>query len=208
MSDGTRATYHHGDLRQALIDATRRLILERGEENFSLADACRLAGVSTAAPYRHFRNKDEVLGNVVAQGFDSLTERMAVAASGCPAGSVERIVAIGRLYLAFASQERALFRLMFGQKPALTRDETVAARGRACFGYVIREIAAHCAANRVAEDPRTVAVQLWTLVHGAASLLIDDDYAKVAPDLDVDEMFFAATAKLLRRGESGTGTPL
>ena len=93
-------------------------------------------------------------------------------------------MAIERLYIAFASEERALFRLMFGQKPALTREEAVASHGKACFALVIDEVAAYCSANEVEEDPQTVAVQLWTLVHGAASLLVDDDYAKVAPDLD------------------------
>ena len=205
MPRRAKGTYHHGDLRQALIDAARRLIVSRGEQNFSLAEACRIAGVSTAAPYRHFRNKDEILGNVVAQGFDAMTERMELAASRHPAGSVKRIVAIERLYIAFAFEERALFRLMFGQKPSLARDETFASHGKACFAFVIDEVAAYCAANKVEEDPQMVAVQLWTLVHGAASLLVDDDYAKVAPDLDSDRAFFAATAKLLRRGGGGGG---
>lgn len=198
MSGQEKGSYHHGELRQALIDAARELIVSREEQDFSLAQACRLAGVSTAAPYRHFRNKDDILGNVVAQAFDSMTEGMASAATPHAAGSVERIVAIERLYLAFASEQRALFRLMFGQKPALTRNPTVAARGKACFSFVIGEVAGYCAANDVEDDPRTVAVQLWTFVHGAASLLADDDYAKVAPDLDFDEAFFSATAKLLQ----------
>lgn len=200
MPTKAKGAYHHGDLRQALIEAARQLIVSRGEQDFSLAEACRLAGVSTAAPYRHFRNKEDILGNVVAQAFDAMTERMATAARSHPAGSVERIVAIERLYLAFASEERALFQLMFGQKPALTRDEEVAGHGKACFALVINEVAGYCAANEVEEDPQTVAMQLWTLVHGAASLLVDDDYAKVAPDADFDKVIFGATAKLLRRG--------
>ena len=67
--------YHHGDLREALIQATTTLVEERGAENFSLADACRCAGVSTAAPYRHFRDKEEILEEIAARGFDTLTER-------------------------------------------------------------------------------------------------------------------------------------
>lgn len=192
-----KGSYHHGRLRQALIDAARQLIVSRGRQDFSLAEACRLAGVSTAAPYRHFRNKDEILGNVIAQGFNEMTEGMTTAAGCRPAGSVERIVAIERLYLAFAIEQRALFRLMFGQKPSLTMDEEVARHGRECFGFVFREVAAFCAANKIEDDPQAVAVQLWMLVHGAASLLVDEDYAKVAPDLDFDRAFFDATAKLL-----------
>src|SRR5215470_11389437 len=64
--------YHHGELREALIDATRRLVEQRGAENFTLADACRVAGVTTAAPYRHFRGKQEILEEIVTRGFEEL----------------------------------------------------------------------------------------------------------------------------------------
>src|SRR5688572_13022768 len=65
---GRKAPYHHGDLREALIAATRRLVMERGAEDFTLADACRVAGVTTAAPYRHFRSKQEILEEIAARG--------------------------------------------------------------------------------------------------------------------------------------------
>src|SRR5499425_1916293 len=76
-----RATYHHGELREALVRATRKLVEQRGAENFTLADACRLAGVTTAAPYRHFRGKQEILEEIASRGFDELKKRsMAVVA--------------------------------------------------------------------------------------------------------------------------------
>lgn len=189
--------YHHGELRQALIDATRALVLERGAENFSLADACRLAGVTTAAPYRHFKDKDELLGEVCAQAFDAMAERQRAVAEAHPKGSIERIVALGRLYVANAVEETALFRLMFGQNPTITRDENVADHGADCFGYVIEEVADYCVANGLAVDPQQAAVQLWTFVHGAACLLIDDHYAKVAPGVDVDAMIADAGRRIL-----------
>ena len=67
-----KAHYHHGELREALIAATRQLVMERGAENFTLADACRVAGVTTAAPYRHFRSKQEILEEIASRGFDEL----------------------------------------------------------------------------------------------------------------------------------------
>src|SRR6516165_126018 len=77
-----KVRYHHGELREALIDATRRLVEQRGAENFTLADACRVAGVTTAAPYRHFRGKQEILEEIAARGFEELSKRaMAVAAA-------------------------------------------------------------------------------------------------------------------------------
>src|SRR5262249_12108689 len=110
-----KAPYHHGDLREALIGATRRLVMERGAENFTLADACRAAGVTTAAPYRHFRSKQEILEEIASRGFEELKAKaIAVAAEKGP-GTMDAIVAMGQEYVAFAVRETAVFRLMFGQ---------------------------------------------------------------------------------------------
>src|SRR5882724_10759607 len=70
-----KAPYHHGELREALIRATRQLVEERGAENFTLADACRVAGVTTAAPYRHFRGKHEILEEIASRGFEEMRKR-------------------------------------------------------------------------------------------------------------------------------------
>src|SRR6266850_1938507 len=70
-----KARYHHGELREALIRATRQLVEQRGAENFTLADACRVAGVTTAAPYRHFRGKQEILEEIASRGFEELKSR-------------------------------------------------------------------------------------------------------------------------------------
>src|SRR5262247_2387253 len=118
-----RTRYHHGELREALIAATKKLVEERGAENFTLADACRVAGVTTAAPYRHFRNKQQVLEEIASRGFDELRAKaMAVVAEKGP-GTLEGIVAMGQTYVAFAVNETAVFRLMFGQEPALKKTE-------------------------------------------------------------------------------------
>src|SRR5262245_43810460 len=77
-----KAPYHPGDLREALIAATRRLVMERGAENFTLADACRVAGVTTAAPYRHFRSKQEILAEIASRGFEELEARAMAAIAG------------------------------------------------------------------------------------------------------------------------------
>ncbi|MEM6374564.1 MAG: helix-turn-helix domain-containing protein, partial [Pseudomonadota bacterium] len=65
-----RTNYHHGDLRADLVEATRRLVEEKGPDRFSVSDACRAAGVSTAAPYRHFEDRDEMLLAVCAEGME------------------------------------------------------------------------------------------------------------------------------------------
>ncbi len=196
------APYHHGDLREALIAATRHLVMERGAENFTLADACRVAGVTTAAPYRHFRSKQEILAEIASRGFEELEARaMAVIAEKGP-GTLEAIVAMGQTYVAFAVSETALFRLMFGQDPSLKQAEHVAGTGHECFANLIEQIALYCQKNRVRGDALEIALRLWTFVHGAASLLIDKDYLVVAPELDVNRLIADATPGLL-----GTAPP-
>jgi len=98
-----KAAYHHGDLKEALVQASYALVSERGAENFTLADACRQAGVSTAAPYKHFRTRDEVLEIVVGRAFDEMAQRSmnAVAAKG--PGTLEGIIAMGHAYVRFAN---------------------------------------------------------------------------------------------------------
>jgi AcrR family transcriptional regulator len=192
-----KAPYHHGDLREALIAATRRLVMERGAENFTLADACRVAGVTTAAPYRHFRSKQEILEEIVSRGFEELTRRaMAVIAEKGP-GSLEAIIAMGQTYVAFAASETALFRLMFGQDPALKTAVHVAGTGHACFANLIDQITLYCQRNRVRGDAQEIAMRLWTFVHGAASLTIDKDYLEIDPELDVNSLIANAAPGLL-----------
>jgi AcrR family transcriptional regulator len=192
-----KTSYHHGELRQALIDAARLLINEREGNDFSLSDACRRAGVSTAAPYRHFSDKTQIVTEVVAQGFADMARRFRTATGRFAPGTPDRIVAVGEVYLAFALAEPALFRLMFSQTPNLSHEDAASREGKACFGYVLQEVIDHCALNGVRGDAMMIAVQLWTLVHGAAGLTIDGDYAKVVPAIDIREMIAQGADRLL-----------
>lgn len=192
-----KTSYHHGELRQALIDAARLLINEREGNDFSLSDACRRAGVSTAAPYRHFSDKTQIINEVVAQGFADMSNRFRTAAETFPPASRDRIVAVGQIYLAFAIGEPALFRMMFSQKPNLATDDVATLQGKACFAYVLQEVVDYCTFHRVEGDAWMIALQLWTLVHGAASLTIDGDYAKVAPQIDTARMIAVGAERLL-----------
>ena len=192
-----KTSYHHGELRQALINAARHLIQERDGNDFSLSDACRRAGVSTAAPYRHFADKTEIINEVVAQGFVDMTTRFRTAAEVFAPGERGRIVAVGQVYLAFAIGEPALFRMMFSQKPNLSEDDIVTSQGKICFAYVLQEVIDYCTFQGVMGNAQMIALQLWTLVHGAASLTIDGDYAKVAPQIDTREMIASGAERLL-----------
>lgn len=192
-----KARYHHGDLKEALVEAAYALVARDGAENFLLSDACKLAGVSTAAPYKHFRDRDEILEIVVARAFDVFSERSMAAVAAKGEGTLEGIIAMGEAYVTFAAEEQRLFRLMFGQHPRLKQAAQVAGDGKKCFTGVIDQVAKYCAVHGVPGDPRAIAVRLWTFVHGAASLLIDEDYAVVAPDLDVMRMIRETTPLML-----------
>ncbi|MBY0224792.1 MAG: TetR/AcrR family transcriptional regulator [Hyphomicrobium sp.] len=195
--------YHHGDLRQALIDASHQLLVEKGAENFSLADACRVAGVSTAAPYKHFRDKLEILKAIVEQGFDRMSQRSLAAVRAKGEGTIDGVIAMGQAYIAFAMEETAVFRLMFGHNTAIKRDEHVEDTGRSCFKNVIAQITLYCEKNEADGDPLHIALSLWTFVHGAACLLIDEDYENVAPGIDIDAMIADAAIRLLPTRKKG-----
>lgn len=195
-----KEAYHHGGLREALIAAAFQLVCAHGAERFKVADACRLAGVSTAAPYKHFRNRDEILEAVVAMAFVEMTAKSMAALAPHGAGTLEGIAAMGEAYVDFAVQQPPLFRLMFGQHPDIKAAEQVTEEGRGCFAKVIEQAALFCANNNVAGDATQIAVRLWTFVHGAASLTIDGDYDKVVPNFDVKRMVREATPMLLNAG--------
>src|SRR3989337_2659758 len=91
-----KGRYHHGELREALIRATRQLVEERGAENFTLADACRVAGVTTAAPYRHFRGKQEILEEIASRGFDELRAKSKAVVAAKGEGTLDAIIAMGQ----------------------------------------------------------------------------------------------------------------
>ncbi len=192
-----KARYHHGDLKEALVQASYALVAKNGAENFLLSEACRLAGVSTAAPYKHFRDRDEILEAVVARAFDELADRSMAAVAAKGEGTLEGIVAMGEAYVTFAAEQQRLFRLMFGQHPKLKHAAAVVDDGKRCFTGVIEQVGRYCEANGVPGDPRAIAIRLWTFVHGAASLMIDEDYAVVAPDLDVMRMIRETTPLML-----------
>ena len=189
--------FHHGDLREALIAATRELLIEHGPDGFTLADACRRAGVTTAAPYKHFRDKQEILEEIVYRGFDELTAANAKAVAEGGPGTIEGITAMGISYVDFAVAQPALFRLMFGHKSELRKVKQVDESGKQCLKHVIDEVAAYSRKHGRPADAEEIALRLWTFVHGASSLQLDGDYERVAPGLSVHELIADVTPMLL-----------
>lgn len=196
-SASSKSRYHHGDLREALVAASFDIVREKGAENFALSDACRRAGVSTAAPYKHFRDRNEVLEEVAKRAFIALGDQGVSAAREAGEGTLDGIIAMNIAYVDFARNEQALFKLMFGQNPELKEAEPVVECGRSCFLRVVDQFEIYCRRNGVAADATDVCMRMWTFIHGMASLVIDEDYEAVAPGFDYEALLIATTPKLL-----------
>lgn len=181
-----RASYHHGDLRSQLIDATRQLVEEKGPDNFSVSEACRRAGVSTAAPYKHFKDKTEMLREVAAAGMVRQSEQMMAELAPHPEGSQARIVALGRVYIRFATTEPGVFRLMFTWSGETEDDENLYALGDQKFSVVQMEVAKCHGRTEIDDEDRQKAFMLWSFVHGLSFLSIDGKLSdgKMPTDLE------------------------
>lgn len=163
--------YHHGNLRESLLAAAIELIAESGPAGFTLREVARRAGVSHNAPYRHFRDKGELLGAVAAQGFRELNAAMLEDAAS-------EITALGKLkragyaYVAFALRRPEHFAAMF-DSPASAPDEDCLAAGREAFGTLVGIIALCQQEGQLPEGaPEYRALLSWSLVHGIAKLAI------------------------------------
>lgn len=123
--------YHHGSLHQTLLEEGRRLLLEEGERAVSLRELARRAGVSHAAPQRHFADRDALLDAIAAQGFDELTAHLVEARS--PADTRQRLAAYARAHVAFSVANGPLMELMFARPGALARSDSATSRSAARF---------------------------------------------------------------------------
>jgi AcrR family transcriptional regulator len=167
-----RRGYHHGHLHDALIRAARVLLAERGPQGFTLADAARMAGVTPAAPYRHFRDREALLKAVAAQGFRDFTARLA-AALGSERPAPERLQAMGEAYLAFAREEPGAYAAMFvaPHGPA-DAERPMSPEASAAFETLLAGLRPLVPASPGGNEERlqVLATQIWALSHGVATL--------------------------------------
>lgn len=155
--------YHHGNLRQALVDAASLLVAERGLDGLTFAEAAKRVGVTGAAPYRHFADRQALVDELARQGFSRFTSELAAAAQSAPQPA-EAFAAMGRAYLNFARQAPGLYRAMFSRRPSGTLgDDAFAA-----FSAGIAAMLTGAPISAPAQD--ALALKIWALAHGVASL--------------------------------------
>ena len=167
-------TYHHGDLKRALLEAALEMLDEEGTEGVGLRELARRVGVSAAAPYRHFRGRQALLEAVATEGFRRFSAMMAAKEQDLP--EVEQLPAMAEAYVRFALVQPALFRLMFSRQVDKTGNKALHDAAIEAYASL-----AKAAAREVPDAPSEGAVIAWSFVHGLAMLLLDEQILGVSP---------------------------
>lgn len=191
---GERRGYHHGNLREALIRAALDLIAEKGPGGFTFADAARSAGVSSAAPYRHFRDRDALMTDVARRGFERFTTALTRAWNDGRPDPFAAFEAVGRAYIAFARDEPAYYSAMFEAGVPLDADPELRQAADRAFG-VLRQAAETLSARLPAAGrppALMMALHIWALSHGVASLFARADAGRRKLPMSPEELLEAA----------------
>ena len=167
-----RRGYHHGHLREALVDAALSLIGEKGLGGVTFAEAARAAGVSPAAPYRHFRDRDALMAEVARQGYERFAAMLEKAWNDGRPDPMAAFENVGRSYLAFAKAEPAYYAAMF--ESGLPPDASSELREAAERAFAILRAASEALSALLPREERPPALMMslhvWALAHGVASL--------------------------------------
>lgn len=192
--DTTRRGYHHGRLKDALIEAARSLIERRGPGGFSLTEAARIVGVTPAAPYRHFSDRDALMGEVARRGFELFSARLAGAWDQGRPSPAAALARMGRAYLDFARRETGYYRSMFTNAPDIGGPGPAPA-ARLAFETLSRAAAAALAARgRTDVDADRLALEIWAMSHGVAMLMLG---GYLPPGADAESLLESGATALL-----------
>jgi AcrR family transcriptional regulator len=197
--------YHHGNLKEALVRAALELIAQKGPAGFTFAEAARWAGVSPAAPYRHFRDRDELLADVARRGFERFEAALSAAWQEGKPDPLTAFDRTGKAYLDFARNEPAYYSAMFEAGIAPTTSPELAQAGERAFA-VLRRAAETLVATMPQKDrppALMVGLHIWALSHGIASLFGRGDAARRTLPMSAEDLLEAGVLIYLR----GLGLP-
>jgi AcrR family transcriptional regulator len=196
---GPRKSYHHGNLAQALVEATLGLIAEKGPLGFTLAETARAAGVSPAAVYRHFSGREALIEEVARQGFEMFADRLERAFNDGHPSVLSAFFATGRAYLDFARSQPGHYIAMFESGVAVAGNPDLARSADRAMSVLLRaaeRLTAHLPPDR-RPPPSMVANHLWALSHGVVELFARGKPGGRAP-YSADEMLETGTGIYLR----------
>ena len=193
--------YHHGDLRNALIQAGLEILRTAGAHKLSLREAARTAGVSQAAPYRHFANKEALLAAVAQEGYVILDELVSAGIAAHSDNPEEQLHQVALAYLKLALEHTDHFRLMFGaMSPIHPENHPDLERiSRGLFRGIV-QIVARCQHDRILRegDPEQLALTAWSGFHGLSSLLVNHHLAFLSSsDQKIQDVMRTLTSNLL-----------
>jgi len=200
-TDRPERGYHHGNLKEALLQAALDLIAEKGPAGFTFAEAARSAGVSPAAPYRHFRDRDDLLSSIAERGFEQFEKVLSAAWDDGRPDTFTAFERLGRAYLTFAHDEPAFYAAMFESGLPLDGNPALLKASERAFA-VIRSTAERLAALAppgAARPPALmVALHIWSMSHGIASLFSRGDAARRKLPMSPEELLEAGVLIYLR----------
>jgi AcrR family transcriptional regulator len=176
MTEEKQASYHHGDLRAALLEVAAEMIAVEGAESLTLRALSRQIGVSRTAPYRHFADKSALLAAVAEQGFQRLQQHLDAVLQQKEMDPLNRFQQMGVAYIQFAVANPTHYRLMFSSETAdFASHPDLETTAKAVFDTLVTSIQQCQAADKIrAGEPRSLAYAVWASVHGLSSLLIDE----------------------------------
>ncbi len=170
--------YHHGNLRQALVDAATGLIETKGPQGFTLSEAAKAAGVTPAAVYRHFEGREDLVAEIARQGFGIFADLMEYAYDSGRPSALASFEATGRAYLAFARKYPGHYQAMFESGLSLNRNAELAAaaeRAKNVLERAAEELSDHIPQGK-RPPAQMVSAHIWAMSHGVVEL-----YARGAP---------------------------
>jgi AcrR family transcriptional regulator len=193
-------SYHHGNLKEVLLEAARKLIEQYGPAGFSLTEAARLAGVSPAAPYRHFRDRDALLAEVARHGFERFAARLDMAWNNGTPTPLSAFENVGKAYLAFARDEPASYAVMFETGIAPESEGETFPEAERAFDVLQKAATALCRQLPDAERPpiKLVSLHIWAISHGVATLFAQGGFQARKVPMSPEEILESATLIYLK----------
>lgn len=182
-------SYHHGDLKNALVAIGLQLLVEKGVNGLNLREVARRAGVTHAAPYRHFADKEALIAAIAEDGFQRLGLRINAAHAEAKGDAAVKLMTLGRAYIKFALEQPDSFRLMFshtiGHREQYPELYTAAKAGFLLLQSIIEE--GKAAGRFIDADSIALTKSVWSMVHGLATLLVEGQFPPDHADPQVQE---------------------